>query len=240
MYYYYLQSELKKWVRDPMIRFMLIYPLFFGIIGRYILPRIAENTAFSIEMYADFILTILTLMIPQIYGAIFGFSILDDRDDSILTSIRITPLSIHQFLSFKFFTVLILGYISCIFVMWFSQIGNLSLLQILLIAFVASLGSPVTGFLINAFAKNKIEGFAIMKSFGTTLLFPFLALFFVDYKQFFFAFVPGFWPAKAISVLIQTPNLNPLSFREYLLIGFIYVVLLNIITYPFFLKRIRQ
>ncbi|UTW68780.1 hypothetical protein KHA80_15340 [Anaerobacillus sp. HL2] len=60
-----------------------------------------------------------------------------------------------------------------------------------------ALSAPMVGLLINAFAKNKIEGFAMMKGIVSILIiFPIASLFFTDTKQWFFAFAPGFGPQK--------------------------------------------
>lgn len=239
MYRDFLVSEWKKWVRDSMMKFMLVYPFIFGAIGRYLLPVVAENTGFVIAFYADLILVVLALIIPTVYGAILGFSIMDDREDHILSSIKVTPLSLHHFLSFKVVMVSLFSFLSSIFVIYFSDIGGLPMRSIVSISFLAALSAPMTGLLINAFSKNKIEAFAIMKGLGTTILFPILSLFFFDGKEFFFSFVPGFWPAKAISTLIRGEGLLPLTFNQYYFIGLIYVVLLNILVYRFFLARTR-
>lgn len=222
-----------------MMIFMLIFPIMFGLVGRYVLPYVAEQSDFSLSMYADVLVAALTLMVPQMYGAILGFSILDDRDDNILMSVKTTPLTIHQYFSFKLTMVLFLAFLSCVFVMWFSGIGDLPISNILSISFLAALGTPVTGLLINAFAKNKIEGFAIMKGFGMTIVFPIVALFFFDKKELIFSFAPGFWPAKAIATLVRGPGLLPFTFNQYYFLGLIYVVVLNLVVYRFFLKRTR-
>ncbi|UTW68779.1 hypothetical protein KHA80_15335 [Anaerobacillus sp. HL2] len=73
----------------------------FGVIGRWVVPWLQKQTDFKIELIADVVLIALTLMAPHIYGALIGFSILDDRDDHILTSIKVTPLSVFQFLAFR-------------------------------------------------------------------------------------------------------------------------------------------
>ena len=239
MYGSFIKSEFKKWLRDPLMGFMVFYPILFGIIGRFFLPWIAETSGFSINNYADLILVILTLMTPQIYGALTGFSILDDRDDNILTSIKITPLSIHQFLSFRLMVVIILTFVACIYVMWFSDIGNLPIENILAIAFLASLAAPMTGLFINALSHNKIEGFAVMKATGIILIFPIIAMFFVDRKELFFSFAPGFWPAKAISSLIRGEGILFLTYNQYYFIGLLYVILLNIIVYKVFLLKTK-
>lgn len=233
MYKSFLVSELKKWTRDPMMKFMLFYPIILGVVGRFFISNIAKTSS------VDFIVVILTLMTPMIYGAIIAFSLLDDRDDYILTSIRTTPLSIHKFISFRLIVSVIMAFLGCIFVIWFTDLGNLKLGSIVAIAFLTSLAAPMTGLFINSLASNKIEGFAVMKGAGTILIIPFVSLFFIDYKEFFFSIIPGFWPAKAISSLIRGEGVLLLTYYQYYFIGLLYVIVLNILVYYFFLKRTK-
>lgn len=239
MYNIFISSEFKKWIRDPLMSFMLFYPILFGILGRYFMPWLADKNGFSLDLYADLIVVVLTLLTPQLFGALIGFSILDDRDDKILTSIKITPLSIHQFLSFRMVMGLVLTFITCIYVIWFSNIGNLSTSNILVISALASLATPMTALLINSLANNKIEGFAVMKGVGIILVFPIVALFFMNSKELIFAFAPGFWPAKAISSIIRGNELMYMSYNMYVGVGFVYVILLNYLVYKVFLRRIK-
>ena len=222
-----------------MTRFMLFYPLLFGLLGRYVLPWADGVSNFNIDVYADLFVVILGLFTPQIYGAITGFSILDDRDDSILTSIKVTPLSIHQFLSFRLAMVLFFSFISTAFVIWFSNIGNLPAGNILAISFLASFAAPVTGFIINSLAGNKIEGFAIMKASGIIMFLPVAALFFTDVKELIFCIAPGYWPAKAISSIIRGSGKLFMTYDQYYFIGLAYVVFLNIVLYRIFFKKIE-
>lgn len=221
-----------------MMRFMLFYPLLFGVIGRYVLPAIAETASFSIEQNADFIIAALILMTPLIFGAIIGFSVLEDRDDHIIDSVKVTPLNINQFISFRLIIVYLFSFAACIYVMWFSAIGSLPLKDMILIAFLASLSAPMTGLLINVFAHNKIEGFAIMKLIGTIIILPVIALFFTDYKELFFAVIPAFWPAKMISSIVRGEEFMYLGYTLYFWIGLVYVVILNIFSYNRFSRKV--
>lgn len=239
MYKNFLVSEWKKMLRDPLLKFMVFYPILFGIIGRYLLPVIAENTGFSIEHFADLIVVLLVLLVPHVYGAVIGFSILDDRDDHILTSIDVTPLGIHQFLSFRMAVVFVLTFIATTYVIWFSNIVDLRLVNILAIAFLVSFTAPMTGLFINALAKNKIEGFAVMKGTGMIIVFPIVALYFFDIKELLFSFAPGFWPAKAISSLIRGEEILLLTYYQYYFIGLAYIILLNLVVYKIFLMKIK-
>lgn len=237
MFSSFFVSELKKWVRDPMMAFMIFYPMLFGLLGRYALPTIAENSGFMIDAYADFILAVLALITPFAYGAIVAFSILDDRDDHILTAISVTPLSLNKFLSFRMVMATTLTFFATWFILWFANVGDLSLGIMASLAFLNCLATPMVGFFINAFATNKIEGFAVMKGFGMIIILPVVSLIFTDTKEFIFALAPGFWPAKAISTLVRGEELLNLNYNLYYFIGLAYILVLLVFSYKVFLKR---
>lgn len=218
--------------------FMLVYPIIFGLLGRYFLPWVSEKYGFNFVPFNDLILVILVLFVPIAYGALIGFSILEDRDDNVLTNIKVTPLSLHQFLSFRLIAVYLLCVVATIFVMWFSKVGNISMKYIISISLLASLEAPISGLLINSFARNKIEGFAVMKVGGSIMIFPIVALFFRGARELFFSFAPGFWSAKAISSIIRGGNLY-LSYNQYYFIGLLYMIILNILSYLLFIKKTR-
>ncbi len=78
-----------------------------------------------------------------------------------------------------------------------------------------------------------------MKGSGIIIVFPIAALFFIDKKELYFSFAPGFWPAKAISSLIRGEGILLLSYNQYYFIGLIYVILLNVAAYRIFLERTK-
>jgi len=237
MFINFLSSELKKWFRDPLMSFMFSYPLFLGLIGRYVLPWLSKSNGFDFQRYTDLIIVLFATMIPMLYGALIAFSLLDDRDDHILTAIQVTPLSLWEFLSLRLVIVLLLSFFATIFTIWFANIANLPFIRIVQISFLTSLSAPMVGLFINALAQNKIEGFAIMKATGIIIILPVISLFFTDAKEFFFAFIPGFWPAKAISCLLNNKLDLPLTFTWYYLIGLVYVLALNYLSYKTFLWK---
>lgn len=237
----FLISEAKKWLRDPMTAFMVVYPILFGVIGRWIVPWIADTSGYPLEAFADIVLVALTLMAPHIYGALIGFSILDDRDDHILTSVKVTPLSVFQFLAFRLCLGYLLAFATVVYVILFSNLASFTLGEVLLVATVSALSAPMVGLLINAFAKNKIEGFAVMKGIVSILIiFPIAALFFSDAKQWFFAFTPGFWPAKSMSVVIHGVDAFHFGFYGAIVVGLIYTFILNMAVYTWFKKKTIQ
>ncbi len=237
LYLVFVKSEFKRWVREPLTRVMVAYPLIFGLIGRYLLPYIEENTGLVIALYADLILVMLTLIMPLIFGILMGFAILDDRDDNVLPAVKVTPLGLNKYFSFRIIMIFICTILACLFVILFSDIADLGTGRVISIAVLASLAAPMTGLFINIFASNKIEGFAIFKGFGTLIFFPIIALFFTDFKELFFAFAPGFFPAKAISSIIRGDEMMFLSYNQYIFWGWVYGIVLNLIAFRYFRKK---
>ncbi|MGM0420483.1 MAG: ABC transporter permease [Bacillota bacterium] len=239
MYTTFILSELKKWLREPLTRFMFFYPLLFGFIGRFLLPYIERNTGFVIAFYADIIIVVFAMIMPLIFGALIGFSILDDRDDNVLMTVKVTPLGLGRFFSFRLVMTYVFSVAACIFVILFSNIADLPLNRVLAVSVLASLSAPITGLFINSFAKNKIEGFAIMKGFGALVFVPVVALFITDFKELFFAFAPGFFPAKAISAMIRGNEAMYLNYNLYYLLGWVYGIIVNLAVYKLFARKLK-
>ena len=239
MYINFLKSEIKKWMGDSMMGFMIGYPIIFALLGRCFLPWLSKRNGFDFTPFNDLILVIIVLLVPIAYGALIGFSILEDRDDNVITNIRVTPLSLNHFLGFRLAAIYVLCVLATVFVMWFSDIGDLDIKNIIAISLLASLEAPISGLFINGLAKNKIEGFAVMKAGGSIIIFPIVGLFFNNIKELFFSFAPGFWTAKSISSLIRGDGLY-LSYNQYYFIGLAYMIILNIFAYKVFINKTRS
>ena len=237
----FFTSEWKKWIRDPMMVFMLFYPLLFGALGRWGLPWLAEESGFFLDPFLPLIMAILAIIAPHIYGSIAGFSILDDRDDNIFQSVQVSPLSISGFLAFRLVLVTIMSFGTSIFVLVFSNLSGLPWSLILWVSFLASLIAPMCALAINALASNKVEGFVVLKGLlGLALVLPGFGLFFHDAKELFFGLAPGFWPAKMISGHLQGSASLFLAQGLYFWIGLVYIGILSIGCTLWFRRRVLQ
>ncbi len=235
----FVSSEVKKWTRDPFMVFMLVYPVLFAFVGRYLIPYVAEQSGFMLAAISDIVLVGLLLFCPAIYGAVIGFSILEDRDDNILTGIQVTPLEVNRFLSVRLVMASLMTFAAALFIIWFTELIEITIVQAISVSLLIAGGTPVVGFLINSFASNKVEGFAIMKGFGVVSLFPLMGLFFYDLKEFLFAFAPGFWPAKMIGIIFRGEGLHYLSYNQYLLLGIVYITAITVAVFGLFRRKLN-
>jgi fluoroquinolone transport system permease protein len=66
----YALTEIKKWTRDSLLLFMLVYPFLFGALGAFAVPAVLDQFAIAVDPkpLADIVLVLLAMMTPIIFG----------------------------------------------------------------------------------------------------------------------------------------------------------------------------
>ncbi len=253
-----LLYEFKNIIREKMTLIMLVYPLFMIVLGSFVIPILINNygtDASGQELASLIIIIVFANIAPFVTAAMLGFNLLDHRDENTLDTIRVTPLSLRGYVIFK----TIYSYIISVNASFWSIQGvkllsgdnytfngvNLwelfSLSDIFLYALVAALFTPVFAMVLAAFSKNKIEGFAFMKTAGMLTLVPALIVLetMQDYKQYILGILPSFWPTKGLLVSADLlDHAHNISFWMYMLIGVIYSCFLIVVSYRYFESRL--
>ncbi|MDD3122272.1 MAG: hypothetical protein PHC62_02020 [Candidatus Izemoplasmatales bacterium] len=257
-----LKYEFKTIFKSSMSVFMLLYPVLMLFITGFILPAVLEKTtsansnATTITLLIGFVLTLS--MGGFLMGAMLGFSLIENKDENTLINIATTPVTVSGYTTFKviyttilaFFANLVLigglkliasnKYIIVFMGNTIRLLDRISIGQMLIFAVVASLVVPMIALVIGAIAKNKVEGFAFMKSSGIIIMIPLLALLntFQDWKQYLLGIVPNFWAVKALlNLVLDSQDSSNLSFNMYMVIGGIITLIIGYISFRFFVRK---
>lgn len=254
-----LKFELKSITRDKITTVMLVYPAMIVVIGAYVLPLILDrfggDTA-GTQIAAIVMIIIFAALGPFINAALLGFSLLDNRDDNTLDTIRVTPISLRGYVTFKSVYAYILSVNASFWIIFLTDrlsqdayvfmgvdlFKDFTVLLILVYALIAGMFTPLFGLFLSAVAKNKIEGFAYMKSSGIIAMLPALVVIntMQDFKQYFLGITPIFWPLKGLmtggGLLEHEANLPTVL---YFIIGFIYMSALTLISYKVFENKVQ-
>jgi len=258
-----VKYEFKTIVKDLMNLFILLYPILMLFICGFLLPAIVQRTSPSDPNAQALILLIGFVLVISLggfmTGAMLGFSFLDNRDENTLLNIAASPVTVSGYATFKIIYTYILAILGNIF-----MVGGLKLLasesyvvnyggvtiglldnitygHIIIFAIVSSLIVPFVALILGAFAKNKIEGFAMIKGGGLFVMIPMLILLesFQDAKQYIFGIFPNFWPMKAVlNLVLGTQNVANMNFWLYMLIGAVYPIILGILALKMFIKKL--
>ena len=185
--------------RDPMYIFFALYPLILGTVGYYLIPYIEEQSPGT--AWGNILAMLFIVLTGYIFGALTAFTLLDDKDDNVLMSLKITPISVRYYVVVKLFISFVFGFIATIAIIYGTGfLNNSSFFMILLIAIVGALQGPGVALIVNSFSENKVEGFVIMKMSGLILIFPVLAFFVTGWIQNLLGVAPGYWAARMIEL----------------------------------------
>jgi fluoroquinolone transport system permease protein len=229
-----LFHELKSIIRDRMYAFFVGYSVMLMVIAYFLVPYLT-----NVNVLASHIVVITFILINAfMFGAITGFTLLDDQDDKVILSLRITTISMTYYLFIKLLISYLFGLIfTTLLVSILGLFKDANLTHIVMILILAPLQGPMIALIINCFATNKVEGFVYMKFSGILIMIPIASLFLTNWTELFLAVIPGFWTARLISI-----ELLPFDYLLTPVIYFLLVVIVHLIFltlfYKLYIKRI--
>ena len=233
-------NELRNTIRDRLLVFLLFaYPvmliLFSRIIKHLIAPRI-ENV-FPLAANFPLIFMLFIIIIPFIFSFIVGFLILDERDEHLLTVLRVMPISRNNYLIYRMFFMSLFAFIALLI---FPPLSGLvdgtefSYIPYIPAAILFALFTPVIALLVSSFATNKVQAFAIFKIGGTIFMLPIFAFFLnLGNLKYIFSPIPNFWSLMTLDTVLQNGTIDIV----HLFIGFIFHIGLLVVLFYIFNKK---
>jgi fluoroquinolone transport system permease protein len=188
--------------RDPLLGWVLLLPLGLAVLLRVLIPRAAAAlltaTGFDLAPYYALIMGGYLMTAPGIVGMVIGFLLLDERDARTLLALRVTPLSMRQYLAYRVTLPLLFGTVSTLIGYPLIGISPLPLTSLLAIATVAGLSAPLLALVLATAAPNKVAGFATVKVLNGVNLLPVAAFFLPVPLQYVAGVIPTYWPMRAL------------------------------------------
>ena len=212
--------------RDALLRWMFLMPLLLGLLFRWGVPPIEgwlrEGFQLDLAPYYPLIASFLVLTTPMMYGVVVGFLFLDQKDDQTMTALQVTPLTARGYLVYRIGIPLLLTVVMTPVVLELSGLARVDTGQQLAAGVAAAPLAPAFALFLAAFARNKVQGFALMKAAGALNWPPLVAWFVESNWQLAFGLCPTYWPAK----LYWELEAGSSNAWIYLLIGVLYLACL--------------
>lgn len=253
-----LKYEARTIIRDPINLYMCLFPIIVLFLSSFVFPMILE----SIDPIQETMLKatmLLLLIVVLAFGSFFlaamaTFLLLEQKDENTLKTIAVTTVGTSGYLKFKMAYIYFMSVAGIILILVGTKLisgdkytilgkslfKNISIFHIVSFAIINGLFAPALALLQSAFARNKVEGFALIKGSGMMALVPALMSLeaFQGGLQYILGIFPNFWAIRGMILkLIPSENSVNLNYQAYLLIGGVYNVILLIAAYRFFLKK---
>jgi fluoroquinolone transport system permease protein len=200
-------GDFKNIRRDSLLNWMMLMPiisalflrLFAPMMEPYVTDYLSANQ-FNILLISYFIV----LLNPTMFGAVLGFVLLDEKDDNTLTAIQVTPVSLNGYLAYRVALPMALSIGFTLLCIPLAGILSVPLLPLVPITFLAAMEAPIVALYAATFAKNKVQGFALMKFLGVFLVTPLVAYVFVQSNwQLLVGVLPTYWPLKCFWIMME-------------------------------------
>ncbi len=192
--------DLKSVARDSLLRWIVFVPILIALLVRWGVPvvatRLDERFGFDLAPYHTLIASFVVLTVPMIVGVVLGFLLLDQKDDRTLSALQVTPLGLGGYLVYRLGVPVAISVIMTLVAVPLTGLAGFRPAVLLPAALAAAPLAPVYALLLAAFARDKVQGFALMKAAGFLNWPPLLAWFAPLPWQWAFGCVPTYWPAK--------------------------------------------
>jgi len=164
----------------------------------FIEQLIQDRLDFDLGVYRLFIACFLSLIPSMLFGMVYGFIMLDERDEDIISFISITPMQKKGYLTYKLQIPMFLSSGLFLLYIYSSSLINLAPLHTPFVVIMIALEAVIGTLFLVAFADNKVEGLAFGKLMGLMYL-SVPAVFLWDSPwHWLTAWLPPFWVAKAV------------------------------------------
>lgn len=191
-------AELKGMFRDKMYTFFAIYPAIFGAIGYFVTDYIRDQGNI---MLADIISMMLIVVTGYVFGALIAFTLLDDKDDKVLMSLKITPVDVRHYVYVKMLVGMVFGFIATLVLLLATNfLPNANIWVILAVSVLGAVQVPSVVLIVNSFSDNKVEGFVVMKLSGLVIMFPLIGFFVASSAQYLLGVAPGYWAGRLVEI----------------------------------------
>jgi fluoroquinolone transport system permease protein len=225
--------DLRNIIRDRILLYSaFVFPIVLVILCRLIIPWISDNV-YDLSFYYSLLFMVFAIFFPMIFGFIIAFLIMDERDENMLTVLRVMPISRTSYLLYRILFITCLCFVFVFFFPLLSGLIDISLFDFLPIAVLFSLFAPVIALIVNIIASNKIQAFAIFKMLGSVFFLPLFALFIAEDWRYILGIIPNFWTFMALDKILTTGSQDVV----FLGIGLFYHLILLGLLFCLFNKK---
>lgn len=203
------RNDVKLIGRDSFLVFMFLFAAIIAVVLRLGLPALNSYLAENGVMPGETIPISLSDVYPMLVaymalytgallvGTVFGFVLLDEKDDNTLKAMLVTPVPLNQYVLYRVGVPAILAFVIILGMALFINQALLPLWQMILISAGGALTAPIVSLFFATVAENKVQGFAYSKFGGISGWTILIGWFVPEPWQWLIGLFPPFWISKA-------------------------------------------
>lgn len=198
----FASADLRRLARDPLLVALTAAPVALVVVVRLARPAVLGRlaaagiaTGGTDPLVAAFL---FLMVLPFLYGAVIGLLLLEERDAGLLAVLRVTPASLRGYALYRCALAAGATAVAAAGALPASGLATGPWWGVLPAVALAAGTAPLPGVLMAAYARDQVQGIALLKAAGLPL-FAAVAGWFVDGPwRLPLAVLPTSWPAAAL------------------------------------------
>ena len=221
--------------RDRFLLGIGLYVVSVAIAMRFVIPGITgsllDATGYDITQIYPLLGSYLSVFLgSQLGGIIFGFTLLEAREDRTIRALIVSPLPVRSYIGYRVLSAYAMSIATILGMGFILDVALPAPLVMLAIAAVGALMGAIWTIVYATYADNKVSAFALMKGLGGTGLIIIAAWFLDAPLEYLAGVFPPYWPSKAYWVAAEGGAWGP-----YLLAG----LAAHLIPLAYFARRLE-
>ncbi|HSH04814.1 MAG TPA: hypothetical protein VLL52_20040 [Anaerolineae bacterium] len=209
------RTDVKLIGRDRFLLFLSGFMVYIALALRWGLPWVNEYLIENGVMPGERIDFTLATTYPMlvgymsiftgglIVGTVFGFVLIDEKDNNTLQAMLVTPVPLRSYLWYRAGVPALLAFVFIMASVWFVNLALLPWWQMVLVAMAGSLTAPMVTLFYALLANNKVEGFAYSKFMGIAGMTILGGWFVAEPYQWLLGIFPPFLVCKAYWLALE-------------------------------------
>lgn len=188
--------------KDFMTMACIIGPIFMGLMFKFGIPYLESllkallNKPYVLLPYYSIFSLLLAAMTPILFTFAGVLVVLEEYDTGIAKYLFVTPVGRKGYINSRIVFPSFFGFVYGFIMLLLCDISNSTLVELLCFNTWGLSSALTSSFLVIGFAKNKMEGMALVKSCGLLLLGIPVAYFVTNSAKFIFYIVPSYWVSR--------------------------------------------
>lgn len=220
-------ADFRQILREQLLWVMFIVaPTAQFLLARWLIPALVDH--FPVFAGYEFLLAgAMTLQVVSGIGFVIAMMLLDEKDEDVLTAIRVLPISPLGFITYRLLAATLLATVFGFAMLYGSGLTEIGFSRALSASLIFALVSPIVVLFMSTYGDNKVEGLAMYKGISLVLLLPVISFFVPAGWKFILGLLPNYWSFQFIAPQPTAFRLPWLNFLIGLLLH------LSLISYLF-------
>ncbi len=228
-------ADARNIFREPILYFMLVgSPVILLLVAHLLFPYI-ETLYPVVRDYYPLLVMVMILQIVAGIGFVIASILLDERDEGVLTALRVLPLATNTFVAYRLILATTMSFCYAWIIWEFSGLVDLPWWMDCTLALLMASFAPIVVLAMASFSENKVEGLALFKGLNLLLLLPVIHFFAVGPWTQVLAIFPLYW----IYEFLMWPEAN-FTIAYSAGIAFLLQLLWGIFLFRLFKRRVFQ